>query len=397
MLTPLSNPPLPAVVIVGLCKHGLYLARNFERHGVPVCVIEKDFSQHSAQTRHGRKIHCSDLTGPALIDKLVELKRELPPPVAVFPTNDRMIDVLQQYRDRLEDHYRLPFPSGDLVVRLKDKATLHAMAERAGLNVPRSFFIDGEASLERERPRLRLPVAAKPVLPMSSFKSIKCETLEALRAQVLKSQAIGEPLIVQEWIDGDDRQILFGAYYIGADGTCLAEFGGRKLLCYPPLTGHAAAAEGFDIGPLLREGYAFLRDSGFRGLCSVEYKGGDLARARFIEVTVGRCDWWIMTCEANGVNLPLVAYRDLVGADLPVENRQRRGVPWHDWECAVPVLAEHFVNSRWSGGEIVRYLLRRKRDSLFDWGDPRPFLSLLGALPGRMLARLRGRLLRQAA
>ncbi|MBL8289984.1 MAG: hypothetical protein JNL85_18510 [Rubrivivax sp.] len=385
------------MVVIGLCKHGLYLTRNFARHGVPVHVIERDFAQPSAQGRHGRKIRCANLMGPELIDTLVELKRELPAPVALFPTNDRMIDILQQHRAELEDHYRLPFPAGDLVTRLKDKSTLHDLAERSGLNVPQSFVVDSEDALEALRSRLRFPLAAKPVLPMSSFKSIKCEAFEEVAAQVRRSAAIGEPLILQEWIDGDDRDILFGAYYIDKRGACLARFGGRKLLCYPPATGHATAAEGFDIGPLLDEGHAFLRDAGFWGLCSVEYKSGGGAQAKFIEVTVGRCDWWIMACELGGVNLPLVAYGDLVGVALPgVENAQRPGPAWHDLECTLPVLYEHLVSRQWSVGEVLRYVARSKRDSLLDWRDPGPFLAQLARLPRQLAQRLSRRLARTA-
>ncbi len=385
----------PPVVVIGLCKHGLYLTRNFTRHGVPVLVIERDFSQHSARTRYGRKIHCADLVGPALIDKLIELKTSLPAPVALFPTNDRMIDLLAAHHDQLSDHYRVPFPRGDLVVRLKDKTTLHAMASDEGLNVPASYRLDGVRALDQVADALSFPVAVKPVLPMSSFKSAKCDDLASLRERVASSEAIGEPLIVQDWIEGGDRDILFGAYYIGRDGRCHASYSGHKLLCYPPLTGHAAATEGVAPGPWVEAGARFLSDVGFRGLCSSEYKGTNRQSPRFVEVTVGRCDWWIMACEINGVNLPMAAYNDMVDAQVPFENRQQDRCVWHDIEHAWPVLIDNLRHRRWRLRDVVAYLWLPKRDALFDWRDPMPFVAFAASLPAR-IARMCGRRWRRA-
>lgn len=388
---------VPPVVVIGLCKHGLYLTRTFARHGIPVHVIERDFTQPSTRTRYGRKLHCEDLHGPALIQLLLDLKTRLPGPVAVFPTNDRMVDLLLAHHDELSDHYRFPFPAGDLVSRLKDKDTLHDMATAAGLDVPASFRLDGVASLEAVIDRLTFPVAVKPMLPMSSFKSARCDDASTLRQRVQRSEAIGEPLVVQDWIEGTDSDILFGAYYIARDGRCLAQYCGHKLLCYPPQTGHAAATEGMAAGPWLESGARFLRDVGYYGLCSSEFKGADHQSPRFIEVTVGRCDWWIMSCELNGVNLPVVAYNDMVGASVACLNEQRDRRIWHDVEHAWPVLLHNLRTRSWSAGQWIAYLLSPKRDALFDVSDPAPFLSMASRVPARLARELGVRLRRALA
>jgi D-aspartate ligase len=368
-----AQPPIPAIVL-GLCKHGLYLTRNFARHGIPVLAVESNFSQSSAHTRYGCKILCPDLHGVALIDTLLALKPLVPAATPIFPTNDRMVEVLLTHYSMLSDHFRLPFPEGDLLRRLVIKPALNRLASEAGLDVPRSFSIASLEELERVRDSLRFPVAVKPAMPMMSFKSRRCDDYAALTAQVEVSALLHEPLIVQEWVDGDDRAILFGAYYIARNGNCVTRYSGRKLLSYPALTGHAAATESYDIGERLDEGCRFLRGLGCWGLCSIEYKGLPPSEARFIEVTVGRCDWWIMGCGINGVNIPMAAYNDLTGASLPFDNMQTSAYIWYDIEHALPVLIENLLKRRWSLADGAKFLIRPKKDAVWDWLDPVPFL-----------------------
>ena len=372
-----STPPPIPVIVLGLCKHGLYLTRNFARHGIPVLAMESNLAQSSAHTRYGHKLVCADLYGAPLIELLQELRPWVPASTPIFPTNDRMVEFLLSHYRELSDHYRLPFPDGDLLRRLVSKPELCQLATAAGLNVPRSFAISGLESLQQARSQMRFPVVVKPALPMMSFKSRRCDDFETLAAQVEASARINEPLIVQEWIDGDDRTILFGAYYISRNGACLASYSGRKLMSYPPLTGHAAATESYDLGKLLQEGASFLKSLGYWGLCSIEYKGRDRTEARFIEVTVGRADWWIMCCGINGVNIPLAAYNDLTGASLAFDNLQTSAYIWHDIEHSFPVLVENLRMRRWSIADGARFLMRPKKEALWDPRDPLPFLHAL--------------------
>ena len=376
----------PAVVI-GLCKHGLYLTRNFARHGVPVIAIASDLSPPSARTRYGHKIRCDDINGLPLIATLNSLKQHVPLGTPIFPTNDKIVDTLLAHYEALSSHFRLPFPNSDLVTRLKDKVVLDQLATQGGLPVPQSHSIRSLEDLARHQEAILFPVAVKPTLPMSSFKSRRCETFGELKAQVETSAALGEPLIVQEWIDGDDRAIMFGAYYIGRDGACLTEYAGRKLMSYPPVTGHAAATESSDIGYRLAEGLKFLQDTGYWGLCSIEYKGMSPERAKFIEVTVGRCDWWIMCCGINGVDIPMAAYNDLAEARIPFSNSQTSQFVWHDIDHSLPVLIENVISGRWSLREALIFLMRPKKDSVFDLHDICPFLCSLGYYFVRVLTK----------
>jgi predicted ATP-grasp superfamily ATP-dependent carboligase len=151
------------------------------------------------------------------------------------------------------------------------------------------------------------------------------------------------------------------------------QFSGRKLLCYPDVTGNTGAAEPVYYPRLLREGLEFFKALGFTGLCSIEYKG-DPEAPYFIEVTVGRTDWWVMCATINGANLHVAAYNDLTQSAIPYSSDPTSKYVWHLSGRALPVIADKVRHGDWSVYEVLRYFARRKKYGLLDARDPKPFV-----------------------
>jgi hypothetical protein len=89
-----------------------------------------------------------------------------------------------------------------------------------------------------------------------------------------------------------------------------------------------------------------------------------------------------MCCGINGVNIPLAAYNDLTGASLAFDNLQTSAYIWHDIEHSFPVLVENLRMRRWTIADGARFLMRAKKEALWDSRDPLPFLH---ALPSYIL------------
>jgi D-aspartate ligase len=367
---------VPAIVI-GLCNHGLHLTRNFIAHGISVYVIYSDNESFSAKTRYGKKIYCENPYSNNLIKILVDLAKNFNDMVPIFPTNDKMVDNLMLNWDELKDYYKLPFGLSDDIWKLKNKAELYKIALDHDLNVPFSITIETLKDALEHKNRMIFPVAVKPVLPLGSFKAIQCDSFEQLLAQVKKSEQISEPILAQEWIPGDERQLYFCGYYINSKGECLAEFSGRKLICYPDFTGNSAATEPHKIPALNKEGYDFFKSIEYWGLCSIEYKLLENNSAIFIEVTVGRTDWWLMCATTNGINIPIAAYNDLTGNNIPFKFEHRRNYIVYDLERTLPVIWRIWRNKEWNLKENLIFLIRRKKEVLFSFTDPKSFICLV--------------------
>ena len=105
-----------------------------------------------------------------------------------------------------------------------------------------------------------------------------------------------------------------------------------------------------------------------------------------IEPTVGRTDFWVGLCPADGINLPQIEYDDQTGVE-PVAMQQADRAIWINGE-------RDFLAGLWLLRWFPRLLFSRKMVGVyFDFGDMRPYIvsmrSKIAALPRRVLNRLK--------
>lgn len=326
------------------------------------------------------------INGYGLIEELLGIAGELPdgfrPPL--FLTNDRMTETIAAHAEALTGHYRISWlTSRSAVVALLSKSHLEDRCRITGLNYPRTVLID-EAALKAGTtfPALLFPVILKPVKPLASFKTLVVNTPGDMAAALGRVRT-SLPVIAQEYIAGDDTHIRFGAVYFD-DGEPRTRFEGRKLRSRP--MGHttvAVSAPDDEVHELTLRFFAGLRLS---GPASLELKQDPSGRHWVIEPTVGRTDFWVDLCVANGVNLPAIEYSAVQDLPLPIA-RQIDRVMWINGERDPLALA-------WVlGNHPIQLRARRPRGVYAAADDPWPFLAAmsrsLATLPGRGWRRIR--------
>jgi predicted ATP-grasp superfamily ATP-dependent carboligase len=166
----------------------------------------------------------------------------------------------------------------------------------------------------------------------------------------------------------------------------LATFTGRKLRQHPRQFGVTRLAESRWIEEVAHLTRRFLEAIPYHGLYDLEFMLDPRdGRYKFIEINA-RQPLWVPLATAAGVNLSLIAYRDLLGHPLKAQ-RQRDGVNWTNlWQDAPDSLAE------WRRGELslaewLRPLARVRADAWLSLSDPSPVLRALGRR-GAVLAGL---------
>jgi predicted ATP-grasp superfamily ATP-dependent carboligase len=142
-------------------------------------------------------------------------------------------------------------------------------------------------------------------------QAFRCETT----AEVEAAYADAEPYepMVQEVIPGGDGELYTLGSYLRADGEPLGLFCGRKLRQTPPGVGTCRVGEAVWVEEVVESGLRLLRALEFHGLSQVELKRDPRdGRFKLMEVNP-RLFQWHGLAAACGVDLPLIAYRDLTG------------------------------------------------------------------------------------
>ncbi len=373
---------LPPAVVAGININGLAVARVLGRAGVPVLGIAFGPPGEEARSRYFREVRESSKEG--WIDLLLERSGDLGPKAVLFPVTDLAVAQAAARREELAEKFLLPFPEGDVTARLLDKRGFHEEASRRGFPVPATFFVSSPEELEAALEEIPFPCIVKPVVKTEGFlrsgtrKAHLAHHPDQARAAYASFREFEPRALLQEYIPGPDKEVWFCLLYMNRRGYASAAFTGRKLRQWPPLSGGTSACEPAAAPGLEETAVRFFREAGFHGLCSMEFKR-DSARGKFfmVEPTVGRTDWQSAVADANGVPIPLVAYRELAGLSPPPIRRRRIPRRWVNLEedrAAASALREKGELS------VLSWILSLRppiRGAWFAWDDPAPFLARL--------------------
>jgi D-aspartate ligase len=284
----------------------------------------------------------------------------------VFPTHDEHLNAIARHSDVLGDRYRFPFPDWDVLERIQSKRHQLETADSIGFPIPRTLYPSSSEEARAAGEDVGFPLIVKPSANVGFRRSHKrqlfrCETPAELE-RAYELAAPHEPM-VQELIPSGPEEMYTLGSYLDREGRALGLFSGRKLSQTRGYMGSARAGEALWVDEVVEQGLALLRALGFHGISQVEVMRDPRdGRYKLLEVNPRLWQWHSLAA-ACGVDLPWIAYRDLVGDPLPPARMDGDGKRW-----AITLMAG-------SGHALERppYV-----DAVFARDDPKPALVQLG-------------------
>ncbi len=310
------------VVVVGGVLTALGVVRSLASAGIPVYLASDTRFCPAGLSRQCTLLRVPDLKGQGLVDGLLSIAGRIGEKAVLILSSDLQVVAVSGARAALEAHYFLALPTETMVDVLMDKAKFQAYAEEIGLPMPRAVVLD-EGADEHTLDVLSMPVVVKPadheLAPAERTR--RADTLAEAHTVARRMRCAASPVVVQEWIDGDDDDIYFTLFVCDGQARIVALFTGRKMICAPPLVGSTAlcVAATEEHQALAAQTHAFVRDSHYHGIGGLEFKRHRrTGQFVVVEPTVGRADWQEEIATLCGVNIPAIAYRTALGQ--PVES-----------------------------------------------------------------------------
>ena len=138
-----------------------------------------------------------------------------------------------------------------------------------------------------------------------------------------------EPML-QEFVPGSDDELYTLGSYLDADGEALGVFCGRKLRQTRENQGSARVGEAVWVDAVVEDGLGCCGRSSYTGVSQVEFKR-DRRTGEFKLMEVNPRLWqWHGLASACGVDLPMIAYLDLIGRPPAPVKMVGRGPPLGD-------------------------------------------------------------------
>jgi D-aspartate ligase len=230
----------------------------------------------------------------------------------------------------------------------------------AGVDVPRTHYPRHGAEARAAAEEIGLPVLVKPEHPVG-FKqryrrqAFRCETLDEVEDGYKRAEEFGA--MVQELIPGGDDTLYTVGSYVARDGQPLGVFSGRKLRQTPPGIGTCRVGEAVWVQDVVDAALRLLDALDYFGLSQVEFKR-DPRDGKFKLMEINPRLWqWHGLAAACGVDLPRIAYADLVG-----ENPERVTMNGSGKRWAISVMP----------GESPAFQRPPYVDAVFARDDPKP-------------------------
>ncbi len=267
---------------------------------------------------------------------------------------------------------------------------------------------------------MRFPVIVKPRFAFQWRQKGVWERVGAQKAYIVASreeldrlfgrlQEFTQELLIQEYIPGEDMDIVVCCIYVGRDGKSHGHFTGRKLRQSPPLVGTGSVVEAIDCSAIVAPTLALLNAFGYSGIAEVEFKH-DHASGTYYLIEINPRHWDQHELGTLvGVNISWLAYSDMLGfAAEPVRPAYTPGSRYlwvAERELALDV-ARRVVGGfagpdRWRKGirnaaqsvrETARMIRGRRLYALARWADPVPGASAGWSFAKDMLRAARRRI-----
>ena len=376
-----------ALVCVGDAGiNGLATVRALGRRGVPVDVVALESSpQIASASRYCRRfIPVRDMA--SLAQTLLGLE-----PAILYVDNDPMLKALAPHAAELAQRFALADPLAQ-AIELTDKALQMAVARKAGIAVPKSWYPASWEELSALRTSKRL--IAKPIA-RADFKALIAADAAELAVALRSRDVMPADVVVQEFVEGGDDQIYAGLCYRARSRERCFVLSARKLRQTEPGAGVMAVGQVVDA-PQVREMTRRLAKAvGAYGVLSTEFKlDARDGRWYFIEWNPRPAYFQSIGWKA-GFDLAWLAYCDHADPAL-LGNLQPPFSSGHYW---INLHADLMNFSKLPGRPLAAWApyLGRTEWAVFALDDPAPWSKALGQLArwmlrGRSLGRALGRL-----
>jgi predicted ATP-grasp superfamily ATP-dependent carboligase len=226
---------------------------------------------------------------------------------------------------------------------------------------------------------------------LSPHKAVVAETPAELERHLAEVRSHSSAFVVQRYVRGGEDQIYSYHAYLGAGSRPLGEFSGRKLRTYPKHAGVSTLLTLVKDSEVMELGREISKRLDLVGPVKIDFKRDTVSGQTWLLEVNARFTLWNHLGTANGVNLPLIAYKDLMGEPVETPGDFGTDVRWlSSGNDLRAYLRDYRPNDRLALSAWLRSLRGPMIYDLFAWDDPVPFAKNAALFSRAFLQRIRG-------
>lgn len=381
----------------------LAAARQLGRQGVHVVTSGSGAGAPAAQSRFvSQHLSCPDENNPEiLLDWLVSYGKTHPGTV-LYPTSDDYAWLQSSRRELLSPYFKMYSPDEQAIANVLDKRKLFEACQRAGIDVPETWFVESDADMERIAQQATFPVLLKQrtqVFSNTKSKGMLIHSAEELRANYDKfrvrnshAAAVIEhmpyaswPMLQAYYPAGNASNYLVSGF-VTRDHRHIVAQAAVKVLQYPRSLGIALCMECAPIDQqLLDQLLQLFKDTGYFGVFQIEFLVSN--GRRMLNDFNPRFYHYMEFDIARGIPLAWLAYLGARGDEQRLVEEMAKARQQHDQNTALMFTCRYRLKEMiwsqkltgtmsWKEFRYWQHWARQNRkqmvDAVADADDPKP-------------------------
>jgi len=397
---------LNTAFILGESINALGVAKALGRKGIPIYLVQAAPEPVSGATRFAQTYLAPDPIHEteAYLTFLEKLQKPLSLPSVLLPTTDVTVMVISENRERLVKRFNFVIPPEDVIKKVTSKEGFYKLALKHNLTVPKTFTAKSSEDIRIFLNQLEFPCAIKPyyshVWRTAEFRRsfgriqiVKVNTPQELLDTYRVFSEFDPRMVVQEFIQGDDDYEYSLHTYTSKNGKTTINFLAHKIRLDPIHHGSAAFIESAHVPEIFQQGNNFLRNLGYRGMSSFQFKWDPIRQKYFAIELNPRFSLWNFLEPYCGVDYPVINYFDSLNMPFEIPKDYPDHVKWFSIERDLNAFLDYRKEGSITIWEWIKSYKGPKVCAEFSWDDLAPFFRFSGKMFHRFLNTLKKRLL----
>lgn len=388
-----------AVILGSNYYIGLSIIRSLGEKGIYTVAFDySDEDTYGAKSRYlGEQVICPHYQEEPekLVEFLIDYARKQDYKPVLYPTADPYAEFIDQYLEKLGEHYHIWMTEPGLWTEVMDKKGLFDLAIKYGMPVPETLKPTDENFMDIVDKEVGFPCIIKPT-DSSSFvdkfkkKLFECQDMQELIERLSQVEEANMEVVVQRIIPGfDDHMYTFDGYMNGDSEvthwtTC------QKYRQFPINYGASAYTKQKYVPELYDISAPFFKAIGYKGFGEIEFKkDSETGKFYMIEINARTTNFDALLTKI-GINFPYVAYRDIIGDPLPNKAvEEDTEIYFRYFQEDFLAIREYIRTGQLERTEIIKSLaFKKKAGAIWSWKDPMPGLSYSAGIVKKLFKKI---------
>ncbi|MFZ2498672.1 hypothetical protein [Methanosarcina sp.] len=391
-----TDPKIPGVIVIGDHVQGLGIIRSLGKRQIPIYLVHEKklcigrFSKYLRKFIKSPKIsdHTNYLSFMIEIAKKYNLFGFI-----LMPTNDAAVYMLSKNKEMLEEYYKIPTPSFEIIDFAYNKKLTILLAEKNNIPVPFTFYPKNSEEISATPLNIKYPVIIKGIVghefyKKTGVKTFKANSKEELIESFKKIEYIldSSQIMVQEVIPGD-TELMYSFCSFFKDGEIIGWWTGRKIRSHPMDFGTGTFAKSVYEPRLLELGKLLLNSMNYYGVSEIEFKL-DPRDGKFKLIEMNARTWlWHSLAARCGIDFPYILYCDMTGKQIQNSNNFNDEIAWIHLYTDIAVAWSSILKNDMKLKDYISSLKCKKEFAVLSLDDPLPFIIETLILPYLWMTR----------